>query len=91
MTVIKKSKVKKSISSITLQEITTRENLVSFYNELNEAMTKSFIHLKKKPSKARIKKVCKPILDRWEKTFEGTLKKYLCEIKVNKDIWQKEI
>ena len=85
-------KKKKLIDSIKLEEVMTRENLVSFYNELNETMIKSVVHLKRKPSKARIKKVCEPILDKWVKIFEGALIRYTCEIKLDKkNVWQKKI
>ena len=85
------SKKKKHISDIKLTEVTTRENLISYYNEINETMRVSFGHLKKDPSKVRIKKVIKPILDKWENIFEGTTKKYICEIKIDKTVWQKEV
>ena len=84
--------MKKKLESVKLQEITTRENLVSFYNELNEVMGKSFAHLKRRPSKARIKKVCKPILDKWEERFDGKVIHYTAEIKLagerNKKQWK---
>ncbi|HDY86501.1 MAG TPA: hypothetical protein ENH82_00115, partial [bacterium] len=67
---------------IELKSRTIRENLSEFYNELNKVLIESFAHLKRKPSKARIKKVCKPIFDKWEKVFEGTTKNYVLEMKV---------
>ena len=48
-----------------------RDNLCCFYNELQETMSKAFREFKKKPTKAMIKKVGKPVFDRWEKRFEN--------------------
>ena len=68
---------KKEKQNIYWIKSSTRENLVLFYNELNEAIVDAGnkeIDAKRKWTQAKAKKVCKPVLDKWEKTFQGERK-----------------
>ena len=56
----------------TVNKNSVRDNLCMFYNELQKTMAKTFKDIKKKPTEAMIKKVCKPVFDKWEKRFETT-------------------
>jgi hypothetical protein len=49
---------------------TTRENLIQFYNELNLALHELYEDKGKTPPTKDIKKVSKPILDKWQKIFD---------------------
>ena len=63
----------------------TRENLILFYNELNEAIVEAGnreIESKRKWTQTKAKKACKPILDRWEKVFDGAIAAYNFTIKM---------
>ena len=55
----------------SIKNNSVRDNLCCFYNELQEIMFKVFGEFKKKPTKVMIKKVCKPVFDKWEKRFEN--------------------
>lgn len=70
----------------------TRQNLVLFYNELNKAIVDAGnkeIEAKRKWTQTKAKKVCKPILDRWEKVFDGAIGTYNLTMKVPME-WVKQ-
>lgn len=58
------------------EEKTIRENLVLFYNELSGAYFDAFKNYKKRPTEKVTKRICKPIVDKWEKIFNGHTKCY---------------
>lgn len=60
----------------------TRENLVLFFNELMHALYEAQDKKGKRLNKTESKKVCKPILDRWEKVFDGAIGTYNLTMKV---------
>lgn len=75
----KRTKIK---VKIVFGRMSTREKLCMFFNELQEVMIKAFGSSKKKPTKVIIKKVCKPIFDKWEKIFNGVDKWQTLEMEI---------
>jgi len=61
-----------------------RRNLCLFYNELQKTMLKAFKNSKKEPTEVMIKKVCKPVFDKWEKRFENVSNLYTFKLEIPK-------
>ena len=74
------------------KKTSTRENLVLFYNELCKAIGDAHekeCKAKRKWTQTKAKKVCKPILDKWQKVFEDAISTYSFVMEVPME-WEKK-
>ena len=65
---------------------TARQLLADFYNELSIANYNEFKDYKKKPTRKMAKKISDPILDKYQKIFEGAVKVLMVEMKIPKSL-----
>lgn len=66
--------------TVKIEEKTMRQTLVDFYNELQTVMILKIHNRKTKAQRRTIKKVCKPILDKYENILNGKQKEYLATL-----------
>lgn len=83
---------KQGKDKIVFYKKNVRDNLVEFYNELYKALydaAEAEIKAKRKWTPTKNKKVAKPILDKWEKIFNGNIEYCTMTFTIDDKTWKK--